>query len=71
MLRSTTVDNQIRWKKPTCGSLKLNVDASVRIGKEEVGIRAIIRDSEGMVVAGFARRVTGFFSPHIAKCLAL
>ncbi|GMN71738.1 hypothetical protein TIFTF001_055958 [Ficus carica] len=68
---SATVDNQTKWKKPTGGSLKLNVDTLVRMGNDEVGIGAIIRDSEGMVVAGFGRRVTGFFSPHIAECLAL
>ncbi|GMN64070.1 hypothetical protein TIFTF001_033144 [Ficus carica] len=43
----------------------------VHIGKEEASIGAIIRDSEGMVVAGFARCVTGFFLPHITVCLAL
>ncbi|GMN73661.1 hypothetical protein TIFTF001_055735 [Ficus carica] len=47
------------------------VNTLVRMGKDEVGIGAIIRDSEDMVVAGFGRRVTGFFSPHIAECLAL
>ena len=48
----------------------MNVDASVHIGKEEAGIGVIIRDFWGLVI-GFARRVTGFFSPHIAECLAL
>ncbi|GMN70550.1 hypothetical protein TIFTF001_039594 [Ficus carica] len=48
VVSSPTVDNQIRWKKPTGDSLKLNADVSVSIGKEEVGIGPIIRDSEGM-----------------------
>ena len=51
--------------------MKLNIDTSVRIGKKEAGIRAIIRDSEGMVVTSFARRIIGFFLPHIAECLTL
>ncbi|GMN54733.1 hypothetical protein TIFTF001_023860 [Ficus carica] len=38
---------------------------------EEVGIGALIRDSEGMVVAGFARRVTSLFSSHIVEYIAL
>ncbi|GMN33857.1 hypothetical protein TIFTF001_041961 [Ficus carica] len=57
IVSSATIDNQIRWKKPTCGSLKLNVDTLACMGKEEVGIGAIIRDSKGMVVAGFTRRI--------------
>ncbi|GMN60070.1 hypothetical protein TIFTF001_029170 [Ficus carica] len=63
--------SQISVPLPPPWFFKLNVDAAISKNYNFAGIGAVIRDSSGALVACFLPTVQGFFSPHIAECLAL
>ncbi|KAL5823720.1 hypothetical protein ACOSQ4_021620 [Xanthoceras sorbifolium] len=50
------------WSCPPPGMLKLNTDVAVKSGKNCVGVRAVIRDSSGLVVATVSKTLLGCFS---------
>lgn len=60
-----------RWKVPDAGCLKLNVDAGLRVGGCFAGAGGVVRDLNGTVIACFAKKLVGSFSPYVAECLAL
>ena len=61
----------VHWKKPVAGLVKLNVDAAVRPVMESFGvIGAIVRDSDGTILACLSKPVYNRVSPHLAECVA-
>ncbi|KAL5755359.1 hypothetical protein ACOSP7_023579 [Xanthoceras sorbifolium] len=59
------------WSPPPAGSLKLNSDAAVKPGCSVMGSGAVVRDSQGKVVAASAKPLLGFFPPELGELLAL
>lgn len=60
-----------RWSRPRQGQLNLNADVGCRRGCNFISVGAAVRDFAGVVVARLAKKLKGFFSPHIVECLAL
>ena len=50
---------QKRWKPPPAGWFKGNVDGAVKIDQQRIGLRIVIRNSKGKVVAA-AMKTTKF-----------
>ncbi|KAL5767157.1 hypothetical protein ACOSQ2_013940 [Xanthoceras sorbifolium] len=59
------------WSPPPAGSLKLNTDAAVKSGFSVMGSGAVVRDSQGKVVAASAKPLLGFFPAELGELLAL
>ncbi|KAL5800890.1 hypothetical protein ACOSQ3_032522 [Xanthoceras sorbifolium] len=59
------------WLPPPAGSLKLNTDAAVKSGCSVLGSGAVVRDSQGKVVAASAKPLVGFFPAELGELLAL
>ncbi|KAL5779709.1 hypothetical protein ACOSQ2_010446 [Xanthoceras sorbifolium] len=59
------------WLPPPAGSLKLNSDAAVKPGCSVMGSGAVVRDSQGKVVAASAKPLLGFFPAELGELLAL
>ncbi|KAL5836709.1 hypothetical protein ACOSQ3_013878 [Xanthoceras sorbifolium] len=59
------------WSPPPAGSLKLNTDAAVKSGFSVMGSGALVRDSQGKVVAASAKPLLGFFPAELSELLAL
>ncbi|KAL5805331.1 hypothetical protein ACOSQ3_032131 [Xanthoceras sorbifolium] len=59
------------WSPPPAGSLKLNTDAAVKPGFSVMGSGAVVRDSQGKVVAASAKPLLGFFPVELGELLAL
>ncbi|GMN36179.1 hypothetical protein TIFTF001_005799 [Ficus carica] len=59
-----------RWKVPAAGCLKLNDDAGLIVGGSFAGAGGVVRDLNGTVIACFAKKLVGSFSPYVAECLA-
>ncbi|KAL5806555.1 hypothetical protein ACOSQ4_029288 [Xanthoceras sorbifolium] len=59
------------WSPPPAGSLKLNTDAAVSPGCSVMGSGAVVRDSQGKVVAASAKPLLGFFPAELGELLAL
>ncbi|KAL5832174.1 hypothetical protein ACOSQ4_017528 [Xanthoceras sorbifolium] len=59
------------WSPPPAGSLKLNTDAAVKSGFTVMGSGAVVRDSQGKVVAASAKPLLGFFPAELGELLAL
>ncbi|KAL5841326.1 hypothetical protein ACOSQ3_011929 [Xanthoceras sorbifolium] len=59
------------WSSPPAGSLKLNTDAAVKSGFSVMGSDAVVRDSQGKVVAASAKPLLGFFPAELGELLAL
>ncbi|KAL5735902.1 hypothetical protein ACOSQ2_030690 [Xanthoceras sorbifolium] len=59
------------WSPPPAGSLKLNTDAAVKPGLSVMGSGAVVRDSQGKVVAASAKPLLGFFPAELGELLAL
>ncbi|KAH9696063.1 putative reverse transcriptase/RNA-dependent DNA polymerase [Citrus sinensis] len=50
-IRNTREESQQRWSPPPTNVLKLNVDATTNSKDQKVGLGAVLRDSNGRVVA--------------------
>ncbi|GMN31523.1 hypothetical protein TIFTF001_048099 [Ficus carica] len=59
------------WQFPLTGFFKLNVDAAVIPGSNHIGVRAAIRNDNGLVCGALAKSIDGRFSPFLAECIAL
>ncbi|KAL5798748.1 hypothetical protein ACOSQ2_003568 [Xanthoceras sorbifolium] len=59
------------WSPLPAGSLKLNTDAAVMSGLSVMGSGAVVRDSQGKVVAVSAKPLLGFFPAELGELLAL
>uniref|UniRef100_A0A803QC75 Reverse transcriptase domain-containing protein n=1 Tax=Cannabis sativa TaxID=3483 RepID=A0A803QC75_CANSA len=60
-----------QWRPPEANSYKLNVDAAIDVHQKVIGIGAIIRDSNGNVVAAYSKQQPGHFSSHEMEAIAL
>ncbi|XP_060964141.1 uncharacterized protein LOC115717908 [Cannabis sativa] len=58
---NSALQQQVPWSPPSINVLKLNVEATTNLEQKKLGIGAIIRDHDGMVVAGFSKVVQGSF----------
>ncbi|KAL5775424.1 hypothetical protein ACOSP7_012981 [Xanthoceras sorbifolium] len=59
------------WSPPPAGSLKLNTDTAVKSGFSVMGSGAVVRDSQGKVIAASAKPLLGFFPAELGELLAL
>uniref|UniRef100_A0A803QQI6 Reverse transcriptase zinc-binding domain-containing protein n=1 Tax=Cannabis sativa TaxID=3483 RepID=A0A803QQI6_CANSA len=59
------------WRPPDSNQFKLNVDATVDSSKGVIGVGAVIRDSNGAVVAALSKKIIGNFSSHEMEATAL
>lgn len=64
---SIRYDGNLHW----ASLLKINTNASVREVINFIGICAVIRDEAGTMCACLEKKIAGFFSPFLAKCIAL
>ncbi|KAM7482550.1 hypothetical protein LguiB_007133 [Lonicera macranthoides] len=60
MHHNVEVEVGFKWLKPTCGSLKCNVDAAVFASEKKIGFGCIIRDENGSLVRAING---GMFAP--------
>nr|GMD81979.1 agamous-like MADS-box protein AGL61 [Ipomoea batatas] len=63
--------NQVKWVKPSVGSLKLNIDVSVHCDASHVGMGWILRDQEGCLVAAQAETRRNPLHPREVEALAV
>ena len=59
------------WIPPLHGSLKLNADAAIRDGVGVVRLGGVIRDSNGVVLACWAKSIPGNFNVTNGELLAI
>jgi ribonuclease HI len=64
-------EQQIVWKPPHGGFLKLNWDAALDVSRKTMGAGAVIRDETGLVVAAMAKRVRHVHDPLAVEEVAL
>ncbi|KAK6164142.1 hypothetical protein DH2020_001006 [Rehmannia glutinosa] len=57
------------WMKPPLGTIKLNVDASIKKGSG-MGIRAVLRDHEGKVIDSLTNHFSPEYPIDIAETIA-
>ncbi|KAF4391621.1 hypothetical protein G4B88_030772 [Cannabis sativa] len=65
--QSTTDLNNLAWKPPPVGTLKLNVDAAVSSHQNKTGGGVIVRDHTGKVIAATAFSRVGQMQPKAAE----
>uniref|UniRef100_A0A803QCG6 Reverse transcriptase domain-containing protein n=1 Tax=Cannabis sativa TaxID=3483 RepID=A0A803QCG6_CANSA len=62
---------QVPWSAPTLNGYKLNVDAATNTEQKLLGIGAILRDHNGMVIAALSKTVQGTFRSDEMEAKAL
>ena len=62
---------QVRWKKPSQGVVKLNIDGAINYGSGIFGTGAICRDDQGLCIGILAAPGSGFLSPQSCEFMAL
>ncbi|KAL5842225.1 hypothetical protein ACOSQ3_012828 [Xanthoceras sorbifolium] len=68
---STRPVKDFKWHPPAADVYKVNCDVGVDAAAHRTGIRVVIRDSSGFVLASCAQGLDIFFSPQIAVALAI
>uniref|UniRef100_A0A803P614 Reverse transcriptase domain-containing protein n=1 Tax=Cannabis sativa TaxID=3483 RepID=A0A803P614_CANSA len=67
----TSVQGAAKWTPPTGLNLKLNVDAALDANRNIVGVGAVVRNSDGHVLAAMAKPIVGNFASHIMEAQAM
>ena len=70
VLTSSRPKSQIQWRPPTQGTLKINFDGAISAEGKCSGLGAIIRDSEGLVIASLVTWVPQQLQPIEIEALA-
>ena len=70
-LRTGPQQQDQRWKRPELGTLKLNVDASVKQGQSSFAIGMVLRNHEGHYISGKTARFQGSTSVVEAEIVLL
>uniref|UniRef100_A0A803P1A9 Uncharacterized protein n=1 Tax=Cannabis sativa TaxID=3483 RepID=A0A803P1A9_CANSA len=60
-----------KWKPPGKDMYKLNIDATIDSNGAIIGVGALIRTDEGVVVAGLSKALKGYCSPKEMEALAM
>ena len=60
----------IKWQPPRVGMYKTNYDDAIFVESEEAGIRVIIRDVKGLVIAALAEKIPYMGSMEVLEALA-
>ncbi|KAK6124264.1 hypothetical protein DH2020_042016 [Rehmannia glutinosa] len=61
----------VKWSPPNFGELKLNVDASVYTDQVMIGVGAVVRDSNGIVIACMSKSILGVFDVTTSEAIAM
>ncbi|XP_030498069.2 uncharacterized protein LOC115713727 [Cannabis sativa] len=67
----TSVPGAAKWTPPTGLNLKLNVDAALDANRNIIGVGAVVRNSDGHVLAAMAKPIVGNFASHIMEAQAM
>ena len=59
----------IKWQPPRVGKYKTNYDGAIFVESEEAGIRVIIRDVKGLVIAALAEKIRYLGSMEVLEAL--
>uniref|UniRef100_A0A803QHU6 Reverse transcriptase domain-containing protein n=1 Tax=Cannabis sativa TaxID=3483 RepID=A0A803QHU6_CANSA len=68
---SATIQHVAKWKPPLYNGFKLNVDAATNVDQKKLGVGAIIRDHNGVVVAAYSKVAQGNFRSDEMEAKAL
>ncbi|KAI9160517.1 hypothetical protein LWI28_008908 [Acer negundo] len=60
-----------RWRPLPPGELKINSDVAIREGLPLIGLGAVIRDHNGVIIAAMSKPLQGSFNAEIGEFLAL
>ncbi|KAL5834011.1 hypothetical protein ACOSQ3_017685 [Xanthoceras sorbifolium] len=71
LVKSTAALPLRHWQPPAVGWFKLNVDASLKCSESLVGLGAVIRDSNGLFMAGLSRKRFGSVSIEVTEASAI
>ena len=70
VLMQSMMRSNVHWAPPPTNYYKINVDASLSVEHNAIGLGIIIRDSVGSFMATRAIRIDDCADPHRAKLLA-
>ncbi|XP_050238407.1 uncharacterized protein LOC126687897 [Mercurialis annua] len=71
MAEVSSGDGAVRWSLPERGRLKVNVDAAVFSGKQEIGVGIVVRDCSGKIIQARHINLLGSFSPRHAEIIGI
>ncbi|KAK9092687.1 hypothetical protein Syun_027598 [Stephania yunnanensis] len=63
-------EGRVAWQRPEEGFVKCNIDATIWENEGMMGIRAIIRDENGVMIRGFTLKIMGRGSLREAEAIA-
>ncbi|KAL5803270.1 hypothetical protein ACOSQ4_031575 [Xanthoceras sorbifolium] len=59
------------WRASSPGWVKLNSDVALDFRGRRLGFGAVIRSSDGLVLASYSSSACGLFSPDVGEALAI
>ncbi|KAK3227154.1 hypothetical protein Dsin_007016 [Dipteronia sinensis] len=63
--------SDLLWYPPSVGVFKMNTDAAIYWARRRVGIRVIIRDCKGSVMASCTQKILAGYEPLIAEAMVV
>ena len=69
--RAVVRSEDLRWKPPNFGLYKINFDSAVFADQVSAGIRVVIRDWEGQIIAALSQKVRYLSSVDLVEALAM